>query len=229
VSRSPTVVRCRLTLSKPVLKAPGTKRLRLFYDGPPSNFAFKSNLRRYATGSTRDLFAPSSPKSPSPTSPSSSTFHQSEWADGPRTASRTRMCSRDGAYSPNTVIRAGGVIIVPKGGHTNKIRDTSLSGGQLREAAGLLRALTPPMLNPFLLLLLFLRASVSAFTFNVTYAPNAGGSLGTSTPPMWNLIHFGVLLLTYVCAFTLNVSHVPTSIECLLSVTRLPMHPEGMP
>jgi len=34
---------------KPALKAPGTKRLELIYDGPLSNFAFKFNLRRYTT------------------------------------------------------------------------------------------------------------------------------------------------------------------------------------
>jgi hypothetical protein len=32
---------------KPMLKAPGTKLLKLKYDIPPSNFAFKFNLRRY--------------------------------------------------------------------------------------------------------------------------------------------------------------------------------------
>ena len=32
---------------KPMLKAPGTKRLKLKYDESPSNFAFKFNLRRY--------------------------------------------------------------------------------------------------------------------------------------------------------------------------------------
>jgi lipoate-protein ligase A len=32
---------------KPTLKAPGTKRLKLKYDDPLSNFAFKFNLRRY--------------------------------------------------------------------------------------------------------------------------------------------------------------------------------------
>jgi len=32
---------------KPVLKAPGTKRLKLKYDEPLSNFAFKCNLHRY--------------------------------------------------------------------------------------------------------------------------------------------------------------------------------------
>jgi len=31
----------------PKMKPPGTKRLKLEYDGPPSNFAFKFNLRRY--------------------------------------------------------------------------------------------------------------------------------------------------------------------------------------
>ena len=35
---------------KLVLKAPGTKRLKLIYDGPLSNFAFKFNLRRYSGG-----------------------------------------------------------------------------------------------------------------------------------------------------------------------------------
>ncbi len=33
---------------KPTLKAPGTKRLKLEYDEPLSNFAFKFNLRRYS-------------------------------------------------------------------------------------------------------------------------------------------------------------------------------------
>jgi hypothetical protein len=32
---------------KPTLKAPGTKRLKLDYDEPLSNHAFKFNLRRY--------------------------------------------------------------------------------------------------------------------------------------------------------------------------------------
>jgi hypothetical protein len=32
---------------KPTLKAPGTKRLKLQYDEPLSNFAFNFNLRRY--------------------------------------------------------------------------------------------------------------------------------------------------------------------------------------
>jgi hypothetical protein len=41
------VGRCRLTLSKPKLKAPGTERLKLEYDEPLSSFAFTFNLRRY--------------------------------------------------------------------------------------------------------------------------------------------------------------------------------------
>ena len=32
---------------KTTLNAPGTKHLKLKYDEPPSNFAFKFNLRRY--------------------------------------------------------------------------------------------------------------------------------------------------------------------------------------
>jgi hypothetical protein len=32
---------------KSMLKAPGSKRLKLVYDESPSNFAFKFNLRRY--------------------------------------------------------------------------------------------------------------------------------------------------------------------------------------
>ena len=35
---------------KPTLKAPGTKRLKLQYDEPPSNFAFKFISRRYTGG-----------------------------------------------------------------------------------------------------------------------------------------------------------------------------------
>jgi len=35
---------------KPTLKVPGTKRLKLEYDGLLSNFAFKFNLRRYSEG-----------------------------------------------------------------------------------------------------------------------------------------------------------------------------------
>ena len=32
---------------KPMLKSPGTKRLKLLHDEPPSDFALKFNLRRY--------------------------------------------------------------------------------------------------------------------------------------------------------------------------------------
>ena len=35
---------------KPTLKAPGTKRLKLKYDEPLSNFGFNYNLRRYTMG-----------------------------------------------------------------------------------------------------------------------------------------------------------------------------------
>jgi len=38
---------CRLTVSKPVLKAPEHERLKLNYDDPLSNFAFHFDLRRY--------------------------------------------------------------------------------------------------------------------------------------------------------------------------------------
>jgi hypothetical protein len=41
---------------KPMLKAPGTKRLKLQYDEPPSNFAFNSNLRRYTSARATLLF-----------------------------------------------------------------------------------------------------------------------------------------------------------------------------
>jgi hypothetical protein len=41
------VVGCRLTVSKPVLKAPMPQRLKLQYDEVLSNFAFNFNLRRY--------------------------------------------------------------------------------------------------------------------------------------------------------------------------------------
>jgi hypothetical protein len=34
---------------KHTLKAPGTKRLKLQYDEPPSNFAFKLKLHRYTS------------------------------------------------------------------------------------------------------------------------------------------------------------------------------------
>ena len=39
--------RCRLTLWNPKLKPPGTKRLKLMCDIPPSKFGFKFNLRCY--------------------------------------------------------------------------------------------------------------------------------------------------------------------------------------
>jgi hypothetical protein len=42
---------------KPALKAPGTKRLKLQYDEPPLNFAFKFNLHRYSLDSD-DEFDP---------------------------------------------------------------------------------------------------------------------------------------------------------------------------
>jgi hypothetical protein len=32
---------------KPMMKAPRTKHLKPYYDEPPSNFAFKFNMRRY--------------------------------------------------------------------------------------------------------------------------------------------------------------------------------------
>jgi hypothetical protein len=35
---------------KPILKAPRTKRLKLSYGEPPSNFAFNFKLRRYSKG-----------------------------------------------------------------------------------------------------------------------------------------------------------------------------------
>ena len=44
------VERCRLTLSKPVLKPPRTKRLKLKYDKSLLKFAFKFHLRRYVQG-----------------------------------------------------------------------------------------------------------------------------------------------------------------------------------
>jgi hypothetical protein len=37
---------------KPTLKAPGIKLLKLEFDKPLSNFAFKFNLRRYTVGLT---------------------------------------------------------------------------------------------------------------------------------------------------------------------------------
>jgi hypothetical protein len=39
--------RCRLTLSNPFLKAPGSKRLKLRYCEPLSKYTVEFNLRRY--------------------------------------------------------------------------------------------------------------------------------------------------------------------------------------
>ena len=38
---------------KPTLKVPGTKRLKLYWDEPPSNFALKFNLCRYSMDEPR--------------------------------------------------------------------------------------------------------------------------------------------------------------------------------
>jgi len=47
------VRRCRLTDPiKPTLQAPGTNDLKLKYDEPVSNVAFKFNLRRYTVERT---------------------------------------------------------------------------------------------------------------------------------------------------------------------------------
>ena len=40
---------------KPMLKPPGTKRLRLEYDGLLSNFGFKFNLRRHTEAMKSDV------------------------------------------------------------------------------------------------------------------------------------------------------------------------------
>jgi len=54
---------------KPTLKAPGTERLKLKYDEPISNSAFKFNLRRYNPGTPmhwlQPLNAPSLSRTPS--------------------------------------------------------------------------------------------------------------------------------------------------------------------
>jgi hypothetical protein len=42
---------------KPELKAPGTKRLKLSYDEPPSNCAFNFNVRRYSVEQSEALRA----------------------------------------------------------------------------------------------------------------------------------------------------------------------------
>jgi len=41
---------------KPMLKALGTKRLKLWHDEPPSTFAFKFNLRRYTKAQRVEVF-----------------------------------------------------------------------------------------------------------------------------------------------------------------------------
>ena len=46
------VGRCRLTVSKPELKAPWYHRLKLEYDEPLSNFPFNFDLRRYTKAET---------------------------------------------------------------------------------------------------------------------------------------------------------------------------------
>ena len=47
-----TVGHCVSALSKPPLKAPGTKRLKLQHDVPLSSYTFKFNSRRCTTGIT---------------------------------------------------------------------------------------------------------------------------------------------------------------------------------
>jgi hypothetical protein len=42
---------------KPKLKPPGTKRLKVEYDGLLSNFAFNFNFRHYSKGAIRALKA----------------------------------------------------------------------------------------------------------------------------------------------------------------------------
>jgi hypothetical protein len=57
---------------KPMLKAPGTKRLKLEYDKLLSSFAFNFNLRRYTTAAVREVAARHSAvgvSSPEPDSP----------------------------------------------------------------------------------------------------------------------------------------------------------------
>ena len=46
----PAVGRCRLTLAKPMLKAPLVSVRKLHYDEPLSNSAFNFNLRRHTAG-----------------------------------------------------------------------------------------------------------------------------------------------------------------------------------
>jgi hypothetical protein len=49
---------------KPTLNAPETKRLKLDYDEPLSNFAFKCNLRRYTMAPRNSTGAPPGSSSP---------------------------------------------------------------------------------------------------------------------------------------------------------------------
>jgi hypothetical protein len=42
---------------EPTLKAPGYMHLKLRYDGPVSNFAFKVNSRRYITGHWKHILS----------------------------------------------------------------------------------------------------------------------------------------------------------------------------
>jgi hypothetical protein len=51
------VGRCRLTVSKPMLKAPDTKRSKLKYDKLLSSFAVNFNLRRYTEEDIMKIFA----------------------------------------------------------------------------------------------------------------------------------------------------------------------------
>mmetsp|Transcript_21828 Transcript_21828/g.54026 ORF Transcript_21828/g.54026 Transcript_21828/m.54026 type:complete len:390 (+) Transcript_21828:225-1394(+) len=111
------------------------------------------------SGSPRDLFAPSTPRAQTANSADSGmgmsmsggggggggyggsmgygggglTSSASEQMDRSRSRLHSRADSRDGAYSPSSVIRAGGVYVVPKGGHTNKVRDMNMSSAALRE------------------------------------------------------------------------------------------------
>ena len=57
---------------KPALKAPGIQRLKLTYDDPLSNIAFKFNLRRFTKAPPR-LGTSQSRSSPSSSFPSSAT------------------------------------------------------------------------------------------------------------------------------------------------------------